>query len=105
MSKTGSPVFATRLRAARQRLGIPQDKLGVAIGIDEGAASARISRYETGDHEPKFDIAVKLAKKLKVPVAYLYCPEDAVAELLLEVADLDEADIASLIKSAQRKKG
>jgi transcriptional regulator with XRE-family HTH domain len=43
-----SPVFGTRLREARELAGIPQDKLGVMIGLDESSSSARISRYETG---------------------------------------------------------
>ena len=45
------------MRSARERLGIPQDRLGVLIGIDEGSASARMSRYETGVHEPPVAIA------------------------------------------------
>ena len=44
------PVLGHRLRQARKWMGIPQDKLGVAIGLDESTASARISRYETGVH-------------------------------------------------------
>lgn len=53
-----------RLRQARERMGLPQDKLGVMIGLDEGSSSARISRYETGVHEPAFNIACKLAQAL-----------------------------------------
>jgi transcriptional regulator with XRE-family HTH domain len=41
-----SNVFGRRLREARESLGIAQDKLGVMIGLDEGCASARMSRYE-----------------------------------------------------------
>ncbi|MGD1325390.1 helix-turn-helix domain-containing protein [Pandoraea pnomenusa] len=75
-------VFGFRLREARRRTGIPQDKLGVEIGLDEGTASARISRYETGTHEPSFGIAVKLAQALHVPTAYFYCEDDGLAELV-----------------------
>ena len=59
-----------RLREARLRADIPQDKLGVAIGLDEGTASARISRYETGTHAPPYDVAQEIAKVVRVPVAY-----------------------------------
>lgn len=76
-------VFGRRLREARRRAGIPQDKLGVEIGLDEGTASARMSRYETGVHEPPFGVAVKLAKALRVPAAYFYCEDDGLADLIL----------------------
>ena len=48
VKKAASCCFGVRLRQARERLGLPQDKLGVMIGLDEGCSSARISRYETG---------------------------------------------------------
>lgn len=77
-----APVFGRRLREARLNAGMPQDKLGVEIGLDEGTASARISRYETGIHEPPFEIAVKLAKVLQVPTAYLFCDDDELADVI-----------------------
>jgi transcriptional regulator with XRE-family HTH domain len=76
-------LFGRRLRSARRQADIPQDKLGVQIGLDEHTASARISRYETGVHEPPFEIATKLAKVLQVPAAYFYCEDEALAELVL----------------------
>ena len=77
--------FGVRLRQARERLGLPQDKLGVLIGLDEGCSSARISRYETGVHEPAFNIACKLAQVLKVNVAYFYCEDDWLANTVLQL--------------------
>lgn len=85
-------VFGRRLRQARRRAGIPQDKLGVEIGLDETSASARISRYESGVHQPPVEIAQKLAKVLKVPTAYLYCDNDELAEFLLSWPYLIKAD-------------
>jgi transcriptional regulator with XRE-family HTH domain len=79
---TPSTLFGQRLRDARGKVGIPQDKLGVAIGMDEGSSSARISRYETGTHEPPFATAANLAAALNVPVAYFYCDDDRLAYLL-----------------------
>ncbi|MBR7896907.1 XRE family transcriptional regulator [Burkholderia multivorans] len=76
-------LFGQRLREARLRFGIPQDKLGVRIGLDEHTASARISRYETGENEPPFGTAVNLAKALCLPTAYFYCEEDELARLIL----------------------
>jgi transcriptional regulator with XRE-family HTH domain len=61
-------------------VGVPQDKLGVAVGMDERTSSARISRYETGIHEPAFATVTNLAKVLQVPVAYFYCEDDRLAD-------------------------
>nr|WP_315594116.1 helix-turn-helix transcriptional regulator [uncultured Cupriavidus sp.] len=92
--RTKEPVtlFGRRLRQARRRADVPQDRLGVQIGIDEHAASARISRYETGVHEPAFEIAVRLAKTLRLPAAYFYCEDDDLAELVLTWGCLSKAD-------------
>lgn len=76
-------IFGRRLRDARLGQGIPQDRLGVAIGLDETIASARVSRYETGTHAPPYDIAVLLAKVLKLQVAYFYADDDDLAALIL----------------------
>jgi transcriptional regulator with XRE-family HTH domain len=78
-----STLFGRRLREARIRVGIPQDKLGVLIGMDEGCSSARISRYETGVHEPKINTVEKLANALNVPLVYFYCKDDSLAEILV----------------------
>lgn len=102
MPKHPQSLFGKRLRAARERLCLPQDKLGVAIGIDEGSCSARISRYETGAHEPPFGTAERLAAILKVPVTYFYCREDSMAELLLEISDFATSEIQLLRKAARR---
>jgi len=82
-------LFGRRLRAARERLGLPQDKLGVMIGLDESCSSARISRYESGVHEPPFATAKQLAGALNVPTAYLYCEEDELAEIILNYAAVE----------------
>ena len=50
--------------------------------------SARISQYENGRHLPRYQIAVRLAHALDVPVAYLYTPDDVTAELLLLWCDV-----------------
>jgi transcriptional regulator with XRE-family HTH domain len=84
------------MRAARERLGLPQDRLGVMIGIDEGSASARMSRYETGVHEPPVAISRLIALALRVPLAYLYCDDDDLAQVILKVSQLSPADRAAL---------
>ena len=59
------------------------------IGLDEGSSSARMSRYETGIHEPPFATAQSLGRVLKVPAAYFYCEDDLLAELLLQYEMFD----------------
>jgi len=63
-------------------------KLGVMIGLDETVASARISRYEGGVHEPPISTARALAEALGVPLGYLYCDDDRLAEIILAASEL-----------------
>ena len=94
---TPSTLFGRRLREARNRIGIPQDKLGVIIGMDESCSSARISRYETGIHEPKIATVEKLATALNVPLAYFYCADDCLAEILFCYANFDDRQKSQLL--------
>ncbi len=102
MRKHPQTLFGRRLREAREANGIPQDKLGVIIGIDEGCSSARISRYETGTHQPPFEIALKLADALRVPVETFYCRSNELAALLYNVADFSGDELARMRKAAKR---
>ena len=102
MSKLPQSLFGLRLRAARERANLPQDRLGVLIGLDESCSSARVSRYETGIHQPPFEVAEKLAEVLGVPTAYFYCADDQMAEVLLSLAGLTEAELTSIQNSIQR---
>ena len=95
-------MFGRRLRAAREAAGIPQDRLGVMIGLDEGCSSARISRYETGIHQPAFEIAEKIAAVLCVPTAYFYCRSDALSEVLLAASEFGDGELRRLKESAER---
>jgi transcriptional regulator with XRE-family HTH domain len=89
-------VFARRLRQARKVVGIAQDKLGVLIGLDEHTASARMSRYESGIHQPPIQTAQLIAAQLSVPLAYLYCDDDRMAHILLRLPLLQEPDLICL---------
>ena len=71
------------MRELRESLGWAQEKVGVAIGIEESSSRARMSRYELGVHEPPVATARRIAEALGVPLAYLYCEDDAIAALLL----------------------
>lgn len=93
-------IFGRRLREARLRAGIPQDRLGVMIGLDEGSSSARMSRYECGVHEAPYSLAEKIADVLEVPVAYFYCKDDRLAEIMRIYVALEEGRRATLFDAA-----
>ncbi len=78
-------------------MGLPQDKLGVMIGLDEHTASARISRYEAGIHEPPIKTARQLADALQVPLGYLYCDDDKLANIVLAASQLNDTDRDNLL--------
>ena len=71
-----------RLRAARERAGLSQARLGTLAGMDPSVASERMNQYERGVHEPKFSVVVAIATVLEVPTAYFYCLGDDLAEKL-----------------------
>ena len=81
-ARSGLPLFARRLKMARKRAGLTQVELGVSAGIDEYSASARVNQYEKGKHHPDFGTAARLASVLRVPTAYFYAEEDAMADLV-----------------------
>ncbi len=76
-------IFGRRIKGLREELGWSQEKIGVAIGIDESSSRARISRYELGVHEPPSPTARLIAKALDATLTYLYCEDDKMAVLLL----------------------
>ena len=94
MERKSVSTFGVRLRQARRRANLPQDRLGVEIGLDEGSASARISRYESGVHEPPYSTAAKLAEVLGVPTAFFYAEHDELANLIQAWGEMskDERD-------------
>jgi transcriptional regulator with XRE-family HTH domain len=81
-------IVGRRIKDLREQLGWSQEKIGVAIGIDESISRARISRYELGVHEPPVPTAMLIADALGVPLAYMYCEDDKVAALLLALHKL-----------------
>ena len=93
---SNSTLFGRRLREARLQLGIPQDKLGVMIGLDESCSIARMSRYENGVHEPPFKTIEKIAFALKLPVAYFFCDDDKLAKIIKCYESITEENRQSL---------
>ncbi|GKW16603.1 hypothetical protein PEC301937_25520 [Pectobacterium carotovorum subsp. carotovorum] len=73
-----------RLKTARLRANLTQEKLGVLAGIEEATARSRISQYESGVHRPTFEMMCAFAKELNVPECYFYTVDDEFAEIILE---------------------
>jgi transcriptional regulator with XRE-family HTH domain len=92
-------IVAARLKAARLKAGISQERLGVAAGIDEMTASARMNQYERAVHLPKPDIVARIAEVLKIPASYFYEPDDEVAEAILLFASLNKGGRKKAISS------
>jgi transcriptional regulator with XRE-family HTH domain len=93
-------LFAKRLKEARLRANVSQEKLGVLAGFDEMSASARMNQYETGKHVPVFSDAQRIAKALNVPAAYFYAEGDT-ATLLLIFHRLGKTARAQLMQAAK----
>ncbi len=91
-------IYGTRLKEARRQADLSQVQLGVLAGIDELASSARISQYETGKHLPDLHTARRLAQQLKTPLAFFFCEEDDLAELILTFNQLDGVQRQSVLQ-------
>ncbi|WP_122650356.1 helix-turn-helix domain-containing protein [Burkholderia pseudomallei] len=90
-------VFAKRLKEARLRAGLSQERLGIEAGLDPMSASTRMNRYELGKRMPDPLVVEQLAVILRVPVAYLHSVDDDEADLLLKFHRLNKKQRAKVI--------
>lgn len=90
-------MITKRLKEARLRAGLSQEKLGILAGIDEASASARMNQYEKGKHTPDFNTVMKFAKVLNIPVPFFYTDDNQLAEIIITYALLTENDKKELI--------
>ncbi len=91
--KPPSTLFGRRLRAARQAAQMTQAELGRVLGLDDQNTGApRVSRYETGKHEPDQETMAQIAEALGLPVAYFHAVDDILAEVILLVAQMPKAE-------------
>ncbi|HBR6978681.1 helix-turn-helix transcriptional regulator [Klebsiella aerogenes] len=74
-----------RLKEARLRAKLTQEKLGVLAGIEEATAYSRLSHYENGTHKPTFELVCEFARVLNVPECYFYTVDDSFAEAILKL--------------------
>ena len=96
--------LAKRLREARLKAGLSQERLGVLAGIDEMSASARMNQYERGKHVPDWLTVQRLAAVLEVPVAYMYADDDTTAEMLLAFHALPLEAREEAVSALKKKK-
>lgn len=94
-------VFGKRLKEARTRAGLSQERLGVLAYIDEMSSSARMNQYERGKHEPDFSTVERIAKALNVPEAYFYSKDDQAAWLIVEFHRMTPANRDKLLEVAR----
>lgn len=82
MSKNKKSPISQRLKKARTEADLSQKNLGIAAGIDQFSASARMNQYETEKHVPDNGTINRIAKVLGVPAAYFYCEDDELASVI-----------------------
>ena len=99
-------VLSKRLKDARKRKGLSQKDLGIAAGLDQFVASARVNRYERGVHHPDPGTVQRMADALGVPAAYLFASDDKLARLILAFNSLpaktQERVVSDLEQMAER---
>ncbi|CRM40124.1 Helix-turn-helix domain protein [Pseudomonas sp. 31 E 6] len=91
-------VLAKRIKQARIRAGLSQERLGLDAGLDEMSASTRMNRYELGKRVPAPDLVERLSEVLRVPAAYFYAVEDDEAELLIKFSKLGADERVQLMQ-------
>lgn len=74
-------MISERLKTARLRAGLSQEKLGKLAGIDPTSASARMNQYERGKHSPDYRLMCRVAEILKMPVSWFYTEDEDLARI------------------------
>ncbi|WP_223277268.1 MULTISPECIES: helix-turn-helix domain-containing protein [Cupriavidus] len=97
VQKAEMSVLARRLKEARQRAGISQERLGIEAGLDPMSASARMNRYELGKRVPAPELVTRLAAVLNVPATFFYAADDTEANLLLKFHRLRKDQRAAVL--------
>lgn len=93
-----------RIKAARQKANISQKELGIRIGMDINSASSRMNHYEKGRHTPDIQTLKRIADELNVPLAYLFCETEVMAELNCIIHQLSADEQKALLNLLKTKK-
>jgi transcriptional regulator with XRE-family HTH domain len=92
-----------RLKEARKLANLSQKKLGIAAGMDEFSASSRMNHYELGRHTPDYSTLKRIAKVLKLPIAYFYADSDELAQWIKTFSQLKKSERFSILNSTLEK--
>jgi transcriptional regulator with XRE-family HTH domain len=87
----------SRLLEARTRKGISQKELGIRLDMEPSSASSRMNHYEKGRHTPDYPTLKRIADELDVPVAYFFCDDPIVAEIVCKLERLSKKDQKALL--------
>jgi len=98
-------VFAARLKAAREAIGISQSELGRKIGLPAEVALNRVNRYERARHAPDIATAEQLADALGIPLPALLARDDAMALLITGFGRLPKDKQQAVLKRVMQDLG
>ncbi|QIZ75748.1 helix-turn-helix domain-containing protein [Ferrimonas lipolytica] len=88
-----------RLKTARKLAGFTQQQLGMSLGMEPNTASARMNQYEKGKHTPDYQTMQRIAAELGVPVAYFYCEDELLAQLICRISSFSEHEQKALLNN------
>ena len=91
-------ILPLRLKTARKKAGLTQQQLGMRLGMEQSSASARMNQYEKGKHAPDYQTMQLIAAELGLPVAYFYCDDELLAELICAISTLKKEEQELLLK-------
>ena len=94
-------VIGRRLKEARLRAGLSQERLGLEAGLEAESASTRMNRYETGARTPDLELMDRIGAVLGLPAVYFYADDDMTAELLRAFHALPPAARASVLEAVK----
>ncbi|GAB3097217.1 helix-turn-helix domain-containing protein [Lysobacter terrae] len=90
------------MKQAREACGLSQRALGDLLGLGKQTGSVRINRYEQQVSKADMETAADIARKLDVPLAYLFAEADDLAEMILAFAKLTKAERAKVVAEMQQ---
>lgn len=97
-------VVGRRLREARLRAGLSQEKLGLEAGLEAESARARMNRYERGTRAPDFEVIERIGAVLGLPAAYFYASDENLAEVIAAFGSMTQDERQSLVASLKKGK-
>ncbi|MBB1327363.1 helix-turn-helix transcriptional regulator [Pseudoalteromonas sp. SR45-1] len=93
----------TQLAKARKKANLSQKDLGILIGLDSSSASSRMNHYEKGRHTPDIKTLKRISLELGVPLNYFFCEDDITAELVIQIANLNNSEKEELLNQIKEK--